>query len=341
MKRSLLIFGVLVAAAGGLAGCHVVDGSAFEGSTPTSETVALVVPGGGTATATGALTDTGVRRSALLGEKADSYKFTVAISDLVNGATVAVLTLVHTVVEYPPTTVDGDTAVWGPYSEPLKANAWRLTVTRVEKHVFNWALDGKPKTADDSAFVTVLSGTHTRAVDQLNRAIRGFGSGNFSVDWNAAATLPDNDGNTGTATFTYSRLAPGAAVAVDVGFHGIKDDKTGEIFDAVYHYASTPGAGGDLKYGANQDYYPGPGPTGTAKEALALHSRWLETGAGRTDIQVSGGDLTASAGTQTASECWDTGFASVYKVVTYDTTQDWGAESSCAFATADFVTLSP
>jgi hypothetical protein len=281
-----------------------------------------------------------VRRSALLGDKSDSYKLTVGITDFVNSATVGVLVLVGTVVQYPPTSIEGDTATWGPYSEPLKANAWRLIVTRVEPHVFNWNLDGKPKTADDSAFVTVLSGTHTRAVDAANHPRLGFGSGNFSVDWNAAATLPDNDGSTGTATFTYSRLAPGADATIDVAFHGVTDKSTHEVFDAVYHYAATPGAGGDFKYGANQDYYP-VRPTGTAKEALALHSRWLETGTGRTDIKVSGGDLTASAGTQTASECWDAGFASVYKVVTYDTTQDWGAESSCAFATADFVTLSP
>lgn len=340
MQRFSLVLGVLAAASG--AGCNAGDGSGFDDSTPTSDTVALHVPGGGAAAATGALTDTGVRTSALLGDKADAYKLTVAITDLVNGATFGVLAIVHTVIEYPPTSVDGEIAVWGPYSEPLKANAWRLTVTRVAKHEFSWHLDGKPKGADDSAFVVVLSGTHTRAVDANGRVLHAFGSGDFSVDWNAAATLPDHDDNVGQATFTYSRLAPATTVTVDVGFHGVKDKSTGEIFDAVYHYSATPGAGGDLKYGANQDTYPGPGPTGTAKEALALHSRWQESGAGRTDIQVTGGDLAASSiGMATSSECWDTGFGSVYKVVSYDPTQDWGAEASCAFATADFVTLAP
>jgi hypothetical protein len=340
MKRSLLVFGVLGGAVAA-AGCHVLDGSEFAGSTPTSDNVALVVPGGGSSTTTSALTDNGVRRSALYGDKSDSYKLTVTITDFVNTATVGVLVLVGTVVQYPPTSIEGDTAVWGPYSEPLKANAWRLTVTRMAPHVFQWALDGKPKLAGDSAFVTVLSGTHTRAVDAADHPRIGFGSGDFSVDWNAAATLPDNDGSTGTATFTYSRLAPSADATIDVAFHGVTDKSTAEVFDAVYHYAATPGAGGDFKYGANQDYYPGPGPTGSAKEALSLHSRWLESGAGRTDIQVSGGDLASSIGTQNASECWDVSFASVYKMVSYDTTQDWGAEATCAFPAADYVTLSP
>ena len=82
-----------------------------------------------------------------------------------------VLVLVKTIVSFPPTRVDGETATWGPHSEPLDKNAWRLTVTRVEPHVFSWALDGKPKAAGDSAFVTLLSGVHTRAVNDRGRPI--------------------------------------------------------------------------------------------------------------------------------------------------------------------------
>jgi hypothetical protein len=342
MYRFSLVLALVGGAASGL-GCGAGDDGAFEGSTPTKDTVALQIPGGGTATTAGALTDTGVRKGELLGEKADAYKLTVAISDLVNGSTALVLALVRAVTEYPPTSVAGETAVWGPYTEPLKANAWRLTVTKVAKHQFAWHLDGKPKASDDSMFVVVLSGMHTRAVDSLGHLLHGFGSGAFSIDWDAAATLPDHDDNVGQASFTYSRLAPAAPVAIDVAFHGIKDkDRKGEIFDAVYHYAATPGAGGDLQYGANQDDYPGPGPTGTAKETLALHSRWQETGAGRSDVRVTGGDLATSPFVMaTSSECWDAGFASVYKLVSYDAAGSWGAESSCVFASADFVTLAP
>jgi hypothetical protein len=342
MHRFSVVLAFVGVAAWGL-GCGGGEDGAFEGSTPTKDTVALQVPGGGTATATGALTDGDVRKSALIGEKADAYKLTVAITDVVNGSTVAVLALVHAVIQYPATTVSGDMAVWGPYTEPLKANAWRLTVTKVAQHEFAWHLDGKPKASDDSAFVVVLSGMHTRALDAGGRLLHGFGSGNFSIDWDAAATLPDHDDNVGQASFTYSRIDPAAVTTIDVAFHGIKDkDRAGEIFDAVYHYAATPGAGGDLQYGANQDDYPGPGPTGTAKETLALHSRWKETGAGRSDVRVTGGDLATSPfGMVTSSECWDAGFGSVYKLVSYDPTQDWGAESSCAFPSADFVTLAP
>ena len=56
-----------------------------------------------------------------------------------------------------------------------------------------------------------------------------------------------------------------------------------------------------------------------------------------------GDDVTAAlGGPDTASECWDTGFASVFLDNNYnDATKKWGAESNCAFATADFSTVAP
>lgn len=342
MKRSLLVYGVLGAASLALAGCHLPSAAGFEGATPTAQTVALDVPSGGTA----ALADDGVTRSALLGQEADSYVLTRAVTSVVNVSTAAVLVLVRTIVSFPPSTVDGDVAVWGPHSEPLAKNAWRLTVTRLAKNQFHWELDGKDKKLDDSAFVTILSGTHTRAVDAKGHHLEHFGNGDFTIDWDVAATLPERDPkNAGRATFTYARLSPGATETIAVDFHGVKDDQNGEIHDAVYRYSATPGAGGDFKWGAIKDALPEPGNTGTAKETVTLHSRWLESGAGRADYKVIGAvDLAVLGGSATATECWDTGFSSVYLDTSYDdpsNPKDWGVETSCAFPTADYSTVTP
>jgi hypothetical protein len=335
MKRYLLVYGTIGTMALGLAGCHLGDHD-FEGATPTAQTVALNVPGGGTAASSD------VQQSALLGEEADSYKLTRAVTFVVNAGTGAVLLLVRTIVSFPPSSVDGDTAVWGPHSEPLAKNAWRLTVRRVAKHEFNWILDGKPKAADDSTFVTILSGTHKRAVDGRDRRIEHFGSGTFTIDWDAAATLPEHDDNVGVATFTYART-PGTGDTIDVDFDGVKHDETSERFNAVYRYVATPGAGGELRYGEIRDSLPEPGNTGTAKETATLHSRWMESGAGRMDYRTMGDDVTAAlGGPGTASECWDTGFASVFLDNNYnDATKKWGAESSCVFSAADFSNVTP
>ena len=232
MKRSSVVFGMTAMLAGtSLAGCKLMDDD-FAGSTPTAENVALAVPA---STRQSALTATdGTKVSALLGEEAGSYQLTRAVTGIVNGATGLVLVLVKTIVSYPPTSVNGETAVWGPHSEPLDKNAWRLTVTRVGKHQFSWALDGKAKAADDSAFVTILAGTHTRSVDGHDRPIENYGSGSFVVDWDVAQTLPDHGNAVGVATFTYSRTAPGAVHA-----RGVSDPLAHRFGDGGDHFRSS------------------------------------------------------------------------------------------------------
>ncbi|HZL20819.1 MAG TPA: hypothetical protein VFG23_24005 [Polyangia bacterium] len=350
MRRALCrfggfgVFGALGAALA-LTGCGKVDDSAFAGSVPTKDTVAAVLPGG-TTTTSGSLTAGGTttRKGALLGAVAADYQSTVAVTTIINGAVGAVLDLVKTVISYPATSVDDQTAVWGPHTDPLSANTWRLTVTRVAPHEFNWKFDGRAKTSTaDSDFVTVLSGTHTQALDAAGHAMEGFGSGNFTLDWDAADTLPQHDTNVGQAAFTYSRLDPTATVAVGVTFTNIVDNcaacsTKGQIFDALYAYSATPGNGGDLQYGADENF----NPATAAIENLSLHSRWMETGAGRSDIQVSGGDYGTTV--NTSSECWDSNFASQYSITSYDPNDpnvDWGSESSCAFPSAAFVSLAP
>jgi hypothetical protein len=39
------------------------------------------------------------------------------------------------------------------------------------------------------------------------------------------------------------------------------------------------------------------------------------------------------------NECWDISFNSAYKNTSYDATQSWGQESSCAFTPAAYSTL--
>jgi hypothetical protein len=317
------------------------DADEYRGGVPLRETVALHVPGA--PDSGGALTlDDGARSSALLGQKADTYTLTRVVTAVVNGGTWAVLSLVRTVVGYPATTVDeaAQTAVWGPYTDALSPNTWKLTVKRLEAQKFQWLFEGRAKTEPDSAFRTIISGTHTAVSDGRGGHVEGFGSGDFTIDWDKAAELPEHDRNVGVAAFTYSRLTSDAVVHIDVDFTGIQDDKTGEIFDAKYRYTSTPGAGGSLRYAEDKDNSPEPGNTGTAKEHFTIQSRWTEDGVGRCDLQDAGGDLGATVAH--ANECWDSNFKSVYRHLDYTpaaSPENWGAEADCtAFPTASYVT---
>jgi hypothetical protein len=323
-------------------GCRKLDdGDEFRGGVPTRETVALHVAG---APADGAGPGAGAT-GALLAQKSDMYSVTRAVTGIVNGGTWAVLTLVKTIVAFPPTTVDkkAQTAVWGPHTDPLSPNTWRLTVDRLEAHKFQWLLEARPKTPADSAFMTIISGTHTADVDAQGDHVEGFGSGTFTIDWDNAAKLPEHDDNVGKTAFTYSRLLADGVVHVDVDFTGIEERNlrggpTPELFNAVYRYVETPGSGGDLRYAEDKDNFPEPGNTGSKKEHFTFHSRWLEDGTGRSDLSNAGGDLTTTAGQ--ASECWDTNFKSVFLSQAWDPTGGWGAESACtAFPTAVYAGL--
>lgn len=341
MMRQTSMYGLVGLTTAALAltavGCRPKDDAdEYRGGVPLRETVALHVPGA--ADSGGALTlDDGVK-SALLGQKADSYLVTRAVTVIVNGGTWAVLSLVRTVIGFPATTVDkaAQTAVWGPYTDALSPNTWKLTVTRVGEHKFHWQFDGRAKTEGDDKFRAIISGTHTAVVDANGDHIEGFGDGAFTIDWNKAAELPEHDKNVGVAAFTYSRLTTDAVVHIDVDFTGIQDDKTLEIFNAKYRYTSTPGHGGQLRYADDKAH-----GAGTALEHGTLQSRWTEDGVGRCDLEASGGDL----GTIKAhgNECWDANFKSVYRYVEYPEPGDpgpWGAESDCtAFPTASYADL--
>jgi hypothetical protein len=325
------------------AGCRKTQDDAFRGGVPTREAVVLHLPGapddGGATTTMSTTGSTTTVHGALLNQQADTYTITRDVTAVVNGGTWAVLTLVRTIVDYPATTVSTDSAVWGPYTDALSANTWRLTVTRTQPHEYAWLLEARGKTETDAAFRTIISGDHTAAVDANDDPIEGFGNGTFTIDWDAAATLPEHDTNVGKAAFTYARLTPTSVVTVNVDFTGIQDQTTKEIFKAEYRYSSTPGQGGSLNYAEDKDNYPGPGPTGTAKEHFTIDSRWNEDGAGRCDLEDSGGDLMTTVAH--GSECWSSSFASVYRDLEYpDTMGNWGVETSCtAFPTALYSSL--
>lgn len=307
----------------------------FRAGVPQHEDVALAFPG--TETASGALTASSSEplptRSALLQEKAEMYQLTRGITVTVNAATVATLALVRTITEFPPSSVTADGAVWGPHTQALSPNKWRLTVTRESRGHFAYVLEAKDKTASDAGYLVVLSGHHVVADPTARRLLRrpAYGHGDFVLDWDAAQRLPEHDSNVGRAAFVYSRPSPTAQVDIGVTFTQIRDDETGMLVDATYAYAETPGAGGSFQFSVIKDAIA----TSAALETVSVRSRWLQTGAGRSDVKLTGGDLGAAQAT--ANECWDPQFLSTYRTNSYgDAAKIWGAESACAFMPADY-----
>ena len=315
----------------GLLACQPKDdqGSEFATGVPRASTVAMAVPGSDTQ----ALTVEG-KSHVPSSQIADWYVTTRAVTVTVNAGALAVGALVKLVTNYPATSVSLDSAVWGPWQGPLDPLEWKVTVTRVAPHQYQYKFEARDKHDQTAAFVTVLSGAHSPGLDAQGREMEGFGAGSFTLDWNARATLPQPDNNVGTANYTYDHMDPGAVVTVTAKFRQVKDDKQPDkLVDVDYAFVQNPGADGSMDF-----LYNVPANATTAGGLGKVRSRWLWSGAGRSDVSVTTTDSTL---TYTLSECWDTSYLSVYKSVplSTSTTDNYGSEASCVFPTAQPSTL--
>jgi hypothetical protein len=218
-------------------------------------------------------------------------------------------------------------AVWGPFTDALSPNSWKLTVTKTGDDTYAYKFDGKAKTAADSEFKTVLSGSHSIAVDAQGNRVRNYGSGDMKIDWDAAQTLPEHDANIGTADIRYSRPDAQAEAKVEAHFRNVKDDeRPGTKVNADYGYKEIPGAGGEFDFALDKNFDTD--PARSAIEHLTVKSRWGQSGAGRADVKISGGDF--SIASATVNECWDANFASQYLQASWVTTGPvYGAVTAC------------
>lgn len=300
---------------------------AYRAAVPTREAVTVQVPG-----ATGAALTVEKAQQPLVATESEFYRVTRDVSRVVNGGVVAALALVKAVTNYPATSVTADTAVWGPWSEALAKNAWKVTVTRTAPNQYSYKFEGKPKAAPDSAFVTVMSGVHTPTLDAFNHVVEGFGAGTLHFDWDAASTLPEHDDNVGKADVTYAHPGVGQTTTVSAQFRRVMDREKMRLIDVDYAYTRQPNDGGQLEF-----TWQGTTPGMTADDAkMAVESRWLPSGAGRADVKVLVPNATAPA---TLSDCWDPAFASVFRVASWDAAAGYGAETACAFTPAEYTAL--
>ncbi|MCP3165570.1 hypothetical protein [Myxococcus qinghaiensis] len=323
LRKSLLCASLL------LAGCDPdskQDADSFRQGLPSKQMVEVASPGPDGQGLVAAYTQ---------GQTAEYYFLTVAAAASINGGTLAVLNLVEEIVKHPPSSIQGDVAVWGPHTEALSPTTWKLTVTRTDDDTYSWVLAAKAKIEPDTAFRTVLSGSHTAAVDADGERRSGYGSGQFLIDWEKQNSLPGNEEDTGVATMEirYARTAPDAVASVETDFQFEGAD--GTPTSASYRFKQAPGMGGELDYVLRQDIDVD--PTRSQLEKLSIKSRWERSGVGRSDIKLSGGDLFGEA---TINECWDSNFLSVYYAVSFNPAVGYGAVGACgSFNAAVYSTL--
>jgi hypothetical protein len=184
--------------------------------------------------------------------------------------------------------------------------------------------------------VEVISGSHTVTVDAQGNPVRGFGQGVFLIEWDKASTLPEHSNDTGTCEVHYGKMDPKADWFVNVSFNNVSGATPDQAFNAEYRFDLQPNKSGTFEFALDINMDPFD-PWRQALERWSIKSRWMETGAGRSDVVAHGGDL---HGQETLNECWDAGFLSRYYARTDLPSLGYGVEAQgCAYLTADYSQL--
>lgn len=273
---------------------------------PTADQVRIKLPGGATRA---------------VGDLANWYVATRDVTRTFNGGAGWVLVLIHTIVQYPVTSVAGDTYTWGPWSDALDPAEYKLDVREVGDGTYEYQLSGRSKLTAGSQFEVIIDGTADPRPGELQ------GNGEFLIDFDAGKRVNPIDGDDarGQVNVRYDL----AARHLDLGI--MSTDDLGQPVLADYAYNETAAGGGDMVFNIEGNA----GGT-TANEKITLRSRWQPDGQGRADGRLAGGDLNAGA---TASECWDEQFRRVFYADSVSFAPAEGNVADCAFATADLPPL--
>lgn len=256
-----------------------------------------------------------------IGRLADYYVLTRQVTRDLNAGAAWVLILVHTIVQFPATDVDGDVYTWGPWSGgALDPAEWRLVVVANEDGTYDWDLEGRSKTTPADGFIGVITG-HAEPGDRPHR-----GSGTFTIDFDAGERVNpiENSPDNGRIDVTYDLENQGGTNA-SVTMHAEGIDSLGNPGAFDYAYAENEDGSGDFQFALEGDL----DESGSAAEQALIRSRWLASGAGRADAELSSGDLGDIE--VEASECWDEQFRRTYYADSVEFAPTEGDPASCAF----------
>jgi hypothetical protein len=279
----------------------------FASLLPTSADLVMAVPG-----------DTSERRSA--DELDPFYVLTREASGSVNGFVENWLDTLHDIVSLTPVAEGEDAWAWGPMHQGeggLAPTTEYLVVQREADGTFSYAVIEAARAEDDDRanYVPIIAGKllgGTSVEDSF---------GWFAVDFTAAAEMDPMRDTVGHAVFAYDMVQGPLVVAA------LDDIATGgePATNALYGYIRGADGSGVMDVLVHGDV----GGT-DMEETWDLRSRWTADGAGRSDGQITGGDLGLQVAT--LNDCWAMGAQTVFYANDLAPETEYGDEADCAFA---------
>lgn len=326
----------LVAAGSGCAGTD----EEFRKAVPTAEQVTIAVPAAARPSGQ-SLGGVGVTSSGLLGQPAEFYGLSVAVSAAVNASALAILGVLHLIVEQPPTSVDPHSRTWGPFTpgglDPL---TYRATVTRLDPSDFTYAIVARPRASQSEAdYLPLLDGTLTRTL------IEGRGRGTAVLHFDNGRALRPLQCEQGTIRYAFDNSGPTATLAVTLTRFANANPRgvgcLGETpHDGSYLHDRNLDGSGDFVFALQTNIHRADEHK-PLLEDVTVRSRWLASGAGRADVKIAGGevqaDLVAARLGQdfvAASQCWGPAFTTTYESSTPEALHliaTAGNPSTCSF----------
>ena len=323
-----------------LSGCAALDDE-YRQAIPTSQQVTIAVPQAGGGAGKSSVGGVGELGQALVGSPSEYYLFTWTVSTAVNTSALALLALLHGIVEQHPTSQTANSRTWGPHPpgglDPL---TYRAVVTREAPGQYAFSIDARLRTSNDEAdFQPLLDGGITLGSSPQT------GKGHMTLHFDHARLLKPLACEQGTVSHVFDNTQPVATL--DVAFDKFANANPRGIgclgetpHDATYHYDRSGDGSGNFTFALATNVHK-LGENKPALEDVSIRSRWLASGAGRADVKIAGGevktDLEALKLGQTSvivSQCWDTGFVTAYETSTPEAIQlvkTAGDDKACAF----------
>ena len=198
-----------------------------------------------------------------------------------NGATWWILTVVHVITLFPPTSCTDTSCTWGPWLDQAKGATYRLDVSK-SGDGYDYVLAGH---GDGSAdFLPLVSGK------AFPGSAPSRGNGDFTVNFENGRTIDPTSNDHGTLDVSYDNRA---SLQIGAVFLGARNDDPAnpgsQYIDIAYQFGAAA-TGGELQVAFQ---------TTDHVKNLSLRTRWADGGQGRGDAKY-----TESTEQVEASQCW-------------------------------------